>query len=336
MQNPRLIAFELTRRCRFNCPHCRADTDADKAEELTTDQCKKILDSIATLKGCTITFTGGEPMERSDIYELIRHSRKLKPILASCGYLINENSTAELKKAGVDALSFSMDGAYAKTHDTIRQADGAFEAVIRAAKTAKDASIRFQINTTISKLNIDEFVGIAHLADRLGAYSFNPFILVPTTRNRKSTNEIIDPVEYEALLNEMLVMKLNSDIQIRITCSPQFTRICSQQKLDHLNDNVPGCMGATDFAFITCKGDVQPCGFLDVSAGNLVDNGFDFQKIWQQSPLLNEIRDLSNYKDECGICEYTAFCGGCRARALVLTGDYLATDPVCKFIKHKS
>jgi radical SAM protein with 4Fe4S-binding SPASM domain len=333
VQKPQLIAFEVTRRCRFNCLHCRADAGADGRQELSTEQCKKILRAVARFSKCAIILTGGEPMERSDIYELIQHGRKLghRMVMASCGYLIDQESIARLKEAGVLALSFSLDGASAETHDKFRRAKGAFDAVIRAAEIARSAGVRFQINTTLCKINIDEVAGIIELAIRLGAYCFNPFILVPTGRGKNMADEILDPLRYEVMLNELLRLKLESTIEVRVTCGPQFARVCQQARTKGLTGETNGCMGGRGFGFISCRGDVQTCGFLDVPAGNLVENGFNFKKIWLESELLNKIRDLSAYTGRCRTCEYVALCGGCRARAYAVSGDYLATDPLCNY-----
>ncbi len=333
VERPRIIAFEITRRCRFNCKHCRAAAGPDAKDELDTSQCKKILKAIAKLTKCVIILTGGEPMERKDIYQIIQYGQKLglKPVLATCGYLIDEKAIKKLKKAGITALSFSLDGASADTNDAFRQSKGAFDAVIQAAKLAKKSRIRFQINTTISKLNAEEVIGIAELARRLGAYCFNPFILVPTGRGAEIEDAVLDPVEYEYLLNELLRIKLKSQIKVRVTCGPQFARVCRQAEAKGLAEEVSGCMGGRGFGFISCCGDVQICGFLDKSAGNLVENNFDFGKIWEESKLLQEIRDLTGYKGRCGICDYIGLCGGCRARAYAMTGDYLSTDPACDY-----
>ena len=355
MEKPRLIAFEVTRRCQFNCLHCRADAGAGKQRELTTEQCKKILASVADFvgtsakstsssvkknkggkdpkDGCVIILTGGEPMERDDIYELIRCGRQLglRMVMATCGYLIDDESIAKLKEAGVLVLSFSLDGCAAETHDKIRQAEGAFDATIRAAEIARQACMRFQINTTISKVNVDEVAGIVELAKRLEAHCFNAFILVPTGRGKQMADVILDPLEYEVLLNELLRLKLESAIEVRVTCGPQFARVCEQARAERLIDSVSGCMGGGGFGFISYRGDVQTCGFLDISAGNLVKNGFDFAKIWRESEFLNEIRDPSNYKGACKICDYLRLCGGCRARAYAISGDYLAGDPICHY-----
>jgi radical SAM protein with 4Fe4S-binding SPASM domain len=328
---PRLIAFEVTRRCRYSCRHCRANAGATVEEELTTKDCKKIIKAIAKYKKCVLILTGGEPMERRDIYELIRYARKigLRPVLATCGYLINEKTITKLKKAGVTALSFSIDGVNAETHDKFRGTAGAFDSTIAAAKFARKARVRFQINTTISKINAGEVIGIAELAKNIGAYCFNPFILVPTGRGSEIADEILDPVEYEMLLNELLRIKLKAEIKVRVTCGPQFARVCRQAENKGLMKDIPGCMGGRGFGFVSYRGDVQICGFLDVPAGNLIENNFNFKKIWEQSQFLKEIRNVSEYTGRCRTCEYAELCGGCRARAYAMTGDYMGDDPVC-------
>jgi radical SAM protein with 4Fe4S-binding SPASM domain len=330
---PRVIAFEVTRRCRYSCRHCRANANATIEEELTTSECKKIIKSIAKYSKVILIFTGGEPMERSDIYQLIRYARKvgMRPVLATCGYLINEKTIIRLKKAGVKALSFSIDGSGAETHDKFRGNAGAFDSAINAAKIARKAHVRFQINTTISKINVHEVIGIAELAKSIGAYCFNPFILVPTGRGKEIANEILDPVEYEMLLNELLRIKLKAGIKVRVTCGPQFARVCRQAEAKGLMKEVAGCMGGRGFGFISYRGDVQICGFLDIPAGNLIENNFKFKKIWEESELLKEIRRVSDYTGKCRICEYVGICGGCRARAYATSGDYLGEDPVCNY-----
>jgi len=330
---PRLIAFEVTRHCRYACPHCRANAGPQiKQKELTTKQCKRILDAIAELNQCTVILTGGEPMERKDIFELIHHGHSLghKMVMATCGYLFNEDTATKLKEAGLCGLSFSIDGASAETNDKIRQTKGALDTTLKAVEIVKQAGLRFQINTTISKMNADEVPGIAELARRLGAHCFNPFILVPTGRGKKISDQILDPIEYEAILNELLQLKLSSDIKIRVTCAPALARIIRQQKLEHLKDETPGCMGARGFGFISWQGDVQICGFLDISAGNLLENRYNLKKIWTESRMLNIIRDRTNITESC---EFIGVCGGCRARAYAVNGDYLAADPACDYQK---
>lgn len=329
---PRLLALELTRRCRFNCRHCRANAERTASQdELTTEQWKKILDSVAAYEKCVVILTGGEPTERSDLIELVQHSRNLglRAVMATCGYAIDDASLAALKEAGVLALSFSLDGATAQTHDAFRRTPGAFETVIRAAEVTRRAGLRFQINTTITRTNLAEVPAIAKLASRLGAYCFNPFILVPTGRGDEIREEILEPSQYAKLLGDLLALRNDSPIELRVTCGPQYARLYRETEVQQPHVHISGCMGGRGFGFISHRGDIQTCGFLDISAGNLVENGYDFAAIWDQSPFLQEIRDVASYKGKCGNCAYAKVCGGCRARAYTMTGDYLAEDPVC-------
>lgn len=301
---------------------------------LTTQQCKKIIASIARFAKPILILTGGEPMERADLFEIIEYARErgLRVVMAICGYLLNDESMAKLKKAGVSALSFSIDGASADSHDKFRGTDGAFDAAMKAIEVARRAKMPFQINTTISKLNAGEIIGIGDLARRLGAMCFNAFIMVPTGRGKEISDAVLDPIEYESILGELVRIKLRGAVNVRVTCGPAWARICEQAKARGLTGQPSGCMGGRGFGFISWKGDVQTCGFLDVSAGNLVENGFKFREIWLKSKFLREIRDLSEYKDKCGQCEFVGVCGGCRARAMAMLGNYLAGDPVCGYV----
>ncbi|MBN1815967.1 MAG: radical SAM protein [Sedimentisphaerales bacterium] len=331
---PRIIAFEVTRRCPLRCRHCRAAAYQGGADPLSTEQCRRILDGIADFNTCVIILTGGEPMERKDIFELTRYGRSLglRMVMATCGFHINDQSILQLKEAGILAFSFSLDGATSKTHDAFRGIDGAFDTVLHAVEKAKQTEIRFQINTTITKLNLHEVPAIADLAVKLGAYCFNPFILVPVGRADELRDLILDPDQYEQLLKDMAALKQHSSIEVRLTCGPQFARVARQEKIDGA-DRIAGCLAATEFAFISHTGQVQTCGFLNVSAGSLVDNGYDFKEIWLHSEYLNSLRDHNLYKGACGSCGYLAYCRGCRARAYTMLGDYLQQDPICKLAR---
>jgi len=328
---PRIIAFEVTQRCPLACRHCRAAAAQDKSDRLTTDECRAILESVADFNKCVIILTGGEPMERADIFELAEYGRELglRMVMATCGYHITDSVAARLKEVGITAISFSLDGATAETHDAFRQRAGAFETVLGAIEKVRAVGIRFQINTTFTNQNILEGAAIAALAERLGAYCFNPFILVPAGRGDQIRDLILSPAEYEKLLSDLAGLKQKSKIEVRVTCGPQFARICRSEKIEGA-DKVTGCLAATDFAFISARGDVQTCGFLEISAGNLVENNFDFGDIWLNSKFLNELRDLAKYKGACSGCSYLSVCRGCRARAYTMLADYLQHDPICK------
>ena len=198
-----------------------------RADELNTDQWKRILDAIAAYEKCVIILTGGEPMERGDIYDLIRHGAGLglRMVMATCGYAIGDESVAALQQAGVMALSFSLDGAQARTHDAFRRTPGAFDTVVKAAEAARRAGMRFQINTTITRGNLSEIPAIAELARRLGAYCWNPFVLVPTGRGEEMADELLEPRQYAELLADLLTLKTQSPIELRVTCGPQYARL---------------------------------------------------------------------------------------------------------------
>lgn len=338
MTGPRVIAFELTRKCRFGCIHCRALAGDDKSlTQLSTDQCKSILKSVAGYSKCLIILTGGEPLERQDIFKLASYCRDLglSTALATCGYLVTVPVVKKLKDSGVGAFSLSLDGSTPQTHDYFRRTPGAFDAVINATKIMRDNGSRFQINTTITRHNIAEIDKIADLAKQLGAACFNAFILVPTGRGKEISPEILDHVQYEQVLNQLLSLKQGGNIDVRVTCGPQFARIGIQSG-SYKPGEIKGCLGGTQFGFISYKGYVQMCGFCEIPAGNLVANNFDFKSIWENSDFFKSIRDRKSYKGNCGICEYVNICSGCRARALGLSGDYLQADPICNFKPRRS
>ncbi len=328
---PRIVAFEITRRCPLHCRHCRAAAETYHEDFLSTQQCVDILQSLARFHKCVVILTGGEPMARDDFYEILAGARRagLRTAVATCGYYLDGKASQRLKKAGVMSVSFSLDGVDARTHDGFRQSEGAFETALRAIGTAREAGLAFQINTTITTLNAGQVEALAQKSVELGATCWNPFILVPVGRGEAIRKLLLGPQEYEDLLVRLAKLKEALPIELRLTCGPQFARVARQEKIETA-ERVVGCLAATDFAFISYTGDVQTCGFLEISAGNLVENGFDFGSIWTGSDYLNSLRDLGRYKGACGRCGYLAVCRGCRARAQAASGDSLQQDPVCK------
>jgi radical SAM protein with 4Fe4S-binding SPASM domain len=180
----------------------------------------------------------------------------------------------------------------------------------------------------VTSLNADKLELISQLAVDLGAACWNPFMLVPVGRAGLDTTLNLLPEQYEAALNKLAQIKVNMPIEMRVTCGPQYARIARQRKITGA-DTIRGCRAADGFAFISYKGDVQTCGFLEISAGNLLENGYNLEAIWKESPLLNSIRDLSVYQGACSRCEFLSVCRGCRARAYAASGDFLTADPMC-------
>ena len=326
---PRIIAFEVTRRCPLRCRHCRAAATTSSTDGLSTEQCKRILKGIADFHKSIIIFTGGEPLARADIFELVEYARDLglPAVLATCGMDMDAATAIRLKEVGISAISFSIDGATAATHDAFRQTPGAYDAVLAAIEAVKAAGLRFQINTTVTRLNLAEVGAIADLAARLGASCFNPFILVPVGRGDAIRDLLLGPKDYEDLLGRLADLRRDSPIEVRVTCGPQFARVARRKKIPNA-ETIHGCLAATGFAFISHTGQVQTCGFLETSAGNLVEQDYDFGRLWQTSPLLVSLRK-NEYLGACGDCGYRTVCRGCRARALAVMGDVLHEDPIC-------
>lgn len=330
-----LIAWEVTRSCMLACKHCRAAAQGEPYEgELTTDECFGVLDNIVSFARPIIILTGGEPMLRPDIYDIASYATGagLRVVMAPCGALIDDESAKKILASGIKHISISLDGATAASHDEFRGVNGAFAGSLAGIAAAKRAGLGFQINTTITQDNLDELPDILELAVGLGASAFNPFLLVPAGRGKELLGWEISPRQYEETLHWLAGMEARDDILIRVTCAPHYQRILRQLGLHKPGSHrAKGCMGGQAFAFISHRGIVQICGFLDVPAGNLRAENLDFHRIWDTSELFRQVRDLGSYHGRCGRCEFVRVCGGCRARAFAITGDYLGEEPFCLY-----
>ena len=327
---PRLIAWEVTRSCPLACRHCRAAARNQPYEdELTTDEGRRLLENIASFSKPTIILTGGEPMLRDDVYDLAAHANRLGlgVVMAPCGMMVSDGAVARMKASGIRCISISIDGAAAETHDAFRGVSGAFDSAVKATQAARRGGLDFQINTTVTRHNRDELQAIRDLAVRLGATVFNPFLLVPTGRGKDLAGQEISPEEYEKTLEWLAEQHAGSGIAIRVTCAPHYARILRQR--DPKAQGAKGCLGGKSFAFISHVGKVQICGFLETECGDLRRKDLDFRKIWDTSEVFLAMRDVDSYGGKCGVCEYRRICGGCRARAFAMTGDYLAEEPFC-------
>jgi len=214
---PTIIAFEVTRRCVLRCRHCRASATTSEQDVLSTDQCRKILDAIAELKKCVVVLTGGEPMMRQDIFDLTDYGKSLglRMAIATCGALLDDAAVERFKRAGLLSFSFSLDGPDAASHDAFRQVPGAFETTLKAIDKARKADLRFQINTTLTGVNVEHLDAIARLAGALGASCGNPFVLVPVGRAEQDTQLLLEPKRYEQVLETLAIMKATYPIELR-------------------------------------------------------------------------------------------------------------------------
>jgi len=338
----RLVAWEVTRSCNLSCIHCRAAAEHGPYEnELTTTECFEVLDDIASFSRPIIIFTGGEPLLREDVFEIVRYGSDLglRCVLATNGSLLDETVAGKLVEAGIQRVSLSLDGATRETHDSFRQVDGSYTSVIEAAGVATKVGMPFQINSTVTRLNLDELPAMLDRAIELGAVAYHVFLLVPTGRGTELKDQEIAPAEYETTLNWLYDQRERVPIQLKATCAPHYYRILRQRAAREgkdvdfqtygLDAVTRGCLGGIAFCFISHTGRLSPCGYLEVDCGNVRTDGF--RAAWFGSPIFKDLRDPSKLEGKCGACDYRDVCGGCRARAYAKTGNYLAEEPDCVY-----
>lgn len=356
----KMVAWEVTRSCNLACSHCRASSKfGPYPDELSTEECFRLINELASFGSPMVILTGGEPLLREDIFQIAEYGRKkgLRLVMAPNGTLLNEENIKKTIASGIKRISVSLDGPDEALHDQLRQVPGAFKRTQEGIEKAKTLGLEFQINSTISQRNMPNLAKIMQLAKDLGAKAHHLFLLVPTGRAKEMVNEELSAQEYEETLKFLAQERKNSLVELKVTCAPHFNRILLMEQLsDDLiarreapglqpprNDSSlrlamtsvsqslrgRGCMAGVSFCFISHIGDLQPCGYLEIKCGNVREEGF--KKAWFTSEIFNNLRDFTKYKGKCGTCEFQAVCGGCRARAYAKTRDYLAEEPYCAY-----
>jgi heme b synthase len=340
---PKWIAWEVTGRCNLACVHCRAKATAGPMEgEFSTGEAKALIDDISGFCKPVFVLSGGEPLLRPDMFTIARHGteRGLRMALATNGSLITDEVCARIKDSGINIVSLSIDGPSAAVHDDFRRQPGAFDAVLAGARALRSAGIEFIVNSSFTKRNQEAIPEVFKLAKSLGAKAWYLFMVVPTGRGEELLGELIAPDDYERILEWHFEAERNeSEMLMRPTCAPQYYRISAQKSqaagepfrrraLTFSPGGGKGCVCGQSIAFIDSKGEVRPCSYFPDSAGSVRKNSF--RQIWEESVLLRRLRDFKSYEGRCGACEYQRICGGCRARAELLSGDALAQDPICR------
>ena len=338
----RLVAWETTRNCNLSCVHCRAAATCGPYEgELDTAAAFQLLDQIAKVAKPIVILTGGEPLMRADIFDIAKYGTGLglRMVMAPNGTMVTADVAKRLAEVGIQRISVSIDGANEESHDRFRGVQGAYRGALQGIENAKSAGIAFQINTTVTKTNLDQIPKILTLAEELGAVAHHIFLLVPTGRGKYIVDQEINAREYEETLNWFYDQRNKTPLQLKATCAPHYHRILRQRaKADgetvtfesHGLDAVTrGCLAGTGFCFVSHRGIVQPCGFLDLNCGDVKKEPFN--DIWVNSAQFKELRDTNRLKGKCGICEYRKVCGGCRARAFEATGDFMDEEPLCLY-----
>lgn len=341
---PGWIAWETTRKCNLRCVHCRCPLETDPSEvELTTVEGKKLLNEIADFSKPVVVLSGGEPLLRDDIFSLTNHgtSLGLRMCMATNGALVTDEICRNMKLAGIRMVSLSLDGSSASVHDNFRQCPGAFDSVIRAAELFRKNGQRFLINSSFTKRNQHDIAGTFKVARELGAEAWYMFMIVPTGRGADILNELITGEDYEEILDWHYQQEQQEDkILMRPTCAPHYYRIVSQRtkaektnirrrSLTFSTGGGKGCIAAQSICMIDSFGNVKPCSYFHRIAGNVRQT--PFREIWEHSEIFRDLRNFDSYKGKCGRCEYLSICGGCRARADAVHGDYLEEEPFCSY-----
>ncbi len=340
-----LVAWEITSKCNLFCAHCRGSSTSDCVEgELTTKECFNLIDQISEAGNPILILTGGEPLCRPDFLQIAEYAanKGLRVVLGTNGTLLTDDMAAQLKTIPVSRIGISLDFPKAELQDDFRGKKGAYAAAMKGIEAARKAGIEVQINSTITKLNVDYLEDLLSLALEVGAVAFHPFMLVPTGRGKSLEAVELSPQRYEETLNWIYdkQKQLGDRIFFKPTDAPHYLRIvkqrqkqeCEAEPQKEMSGNAKnritrGCLAGTGFCFVSAEGKVKGCGYFDVEAGDIKKDSF--AEVWDNSPLFQSLRNLANLKGKCGGCEYKRICGGCRARAYEATGDYLESEPYC-------
>ena len=333
MTGLKLVAWELTRQCNLCCKHCRASAGLRRdASELSLDEAKALVDDIASFSKPILILTGGEPLLCDWLWDIVAYAKErgLKPVIGTNATLIDEAVAAKIAASGIPRISVSIDFPNAAEHDAFRGEKGAFEAALRGIAAVRRAGVEVQLNATVTKLNRHLLPQLHELALKSDVQAFHPFLLVPTGRGADLANVELTAEEYEETLQWVYETQKSSPLEFKPTDAPQYQRIVCQ----HGGACRRGCLAGTGFCFVSHVGDVQPCGYFDLKLGNVRER--KLSEIWRTSPVLDDLRHPERLKGKCGVCEYKGVCGGCRARALARTGDYLAEEPYCAHVPDRT
>jgi len=348
---PLVMSWNVTRKCNLKCSHCYINAAKDELrDELTTEEAKRLIDQISDVSRPLLILSGGEPLLRGDIYELIQYgtSKGLRMGLGSNGSLIDDTVARNLKEAGVKTVSISLDSNIPEKHDEFRGVEGSWQKAIQAITALRQNGVLVQVNTTVTQQNHSEIDEIMSIAEELGVENFHLFFLVPTGRGAKIAD--ISPAMYEGMIKSTFAKTGKHRLNVKPSCAPQFMRIAEDMGLD-MRQWIRGCLAGLYYCRVYPNGDITPCPYLPIKLGNIREK--TFSEIWFNSDVFKNLRDFNTLKGKCGACEYRSLCGGCRARAYGLSsdfidfcgdlhepaelqGDYLKEDPWCVYQPKRS
>jgi radical SAM protein len=354
-QSPFVVIWETTQACDLACLHCRASAVPRRdPRELSTDEAKQLVDTIRRFGRPLLVLTGGDPLKRPDAVEIVRYGvdAGLRVALTPSGTpLMTPEVLAALHDAGMSRLAVSLDGATAERHDGFRGVAGSFDWTIRMLETARSLGLSTQINTTISRHNLDDLERLIALMTRLDIALWSVFFIVPVGRARPA--DLTTAEEFEEVFDRLYDLSKSAPFDIKTTAAPHYRRVITQRQRDErragtreappvpltagvgfsLPDGVGRAKGVNDgdgFVFVSHRGDIYPSGFLPLKSGNVRTD--DLVEVYRTHELFRALRDRDRLKGKCGACEFKSVCGGSRARAYAMTGDPLEADPLCAYV----
>ncbi len=353
-QAPFTIAWEVTRACAYACVHCRADAQHQRdPRELSTDEAKALIERLAAFGNHPILiFTGGDPMLRPDLIELIAYAtqRGLRCSLTpTATALPTKERLEQAREAGILRVALSLDAPRAQIHDDFRQVKGSWQRTMDILRRAHEAGLSVQVNTTVAKHNVDILHEMVPFIQEVGAVQWSVFFLVPT--GRAMAEQMISAEQHEKVFNWLYDLSQNAPFDIKSTAAPMYRRVAIERKraqndgkpvsfqsagfqyADGLHRPTKGVNDGNGFLFISHIGEIQPSGFLPITAGMVREQ--DIVDVYRNAKIFKDLRDPAKLKGVCGTCEYRDVCGGQRGRAYGITGDYLESDPACVLVSGK-
>jgi radical SAM protein len=351
-KKPFIAIWETTQACDLACVHCRACAQPQRSnDELSTAEAMKLIDEIAAMAVPVFVLTGGDPLKRPDIFEIVRYAadRNVRISLTpSATPLLTRDAIVRLKEAGLARLAVSLDGPNAEIHDAFRRVPGSFQWTMNAVRWAREIGLPVQINTTITRHNLHQVHDVIALLETLDITLWSVFFLVPTGRGQDIG--LLSAQEFEQVFEILHQTAQRALFDIKSTEAQHYRRYLLQRRTEARKheaarggrmpqmapsmtaDGIGRAMGINDgkgFVFISHKGEVFPSGFLPMSGGNIRRQSL--AEIYRESPLFISLRDTGNLKGKCGRCEFREICGGSRARAYAVSGSPFAEEPCCVY-----
>lgn len=331
--------WEITEACNFSCRHCHASSGKAGDDELTTHEAFLFIQQVAEAGPFQmLVFSGGEPLIRPDIDDLLSHSKALGlvNVIATNGSLIDKKRAFELKRLGVKGIAVSFDSTEKEIHNQIRCNPEAFDLAIRAIEACKASGMAVQLNYTAMTQNLSALEDMVRFCHEINADIMLCYQLVPMGRGSNIAGSVLSAEQNKILMADLKRLQEKSVTIVEPVAAPQYwphllNRDNGEPKSLAGRTLFHGCAAGWGLVYVKPNGDVWPCPFVPVSGGNVRERPLGH--IWRHGDIFIRFRDRNQLKGACGQCQNRLICGGCRGKAYAATGDPLAEDPAC-YIHH--